>query len=382
MLEKYNKLFFTASSLLCRRPLFRSPSLQPSLQHRTFMPKGYYYPFAARFDDDEFFMPPPSERTMYTNLFDQADHPKLFAFEDEHAPKHVDVNPTDAIGEYISTNVDPHRLQWANIGPEVFYYQFFEHTFPRQPDLSKGELATGALVTRTSVWETPGEPAIQSIARFEPQNFRPAGYAENRFVPSHSPPDQFLQLNECRLEPGHEDRRALWYLSQAIMFAYHISWIRHFVYWCAFNIFTLEPGCQWPKPVELKYTHLQPGEQMLVSAAGSQIFVRRRTDIEIRSAQADDQLSASFRDPELDTDRCPDPEWLICSATCTHLGCTPHRGGAYGGFLCPCHGSHYDASGRIRAGPAPKNLPIVRGEQVDEETILVGDSPPSERRYT
>lgn len=63
------------------------------------------------------------------------------------------------------------------------------------------------------------------------------------------------------------------------------------------------------------------------------------------STSADDHMASDFRDPELDTDRCPDPEWLICSAVCTHLGCTPNRGGAYNGWLCPCHGSHYDTSG-------------------------------------
>lgn len=62
--------------------------------------------------------------------------------------------------------------------------------------------------------------------------------------------------------------------------------------------------------------------------------------------RADDHIAESLRDPALDTDRCPDPEWLICSGTCTHLGCTPIRGGGYGGWVCPCHGSHYDASGK------------------------------------
>lgn len=218
----------------------------PMVQRRGYLPRGYYFPFAARLDDDEFFMPPSSERTLYRNLFDQADSPKLFELEDKHTLKHKDLKPTDDIAEYPMSVADPHRLEWAHLSPEVYYYQFFEHTFPRQPDLSKGELAVGAQVTRTSVWHTPGEPAIKSIARFEPANFRPAGYAENNFVPQSSPPDYYPGLEETRLEPGHADRRPIYYLAQAGMIAYATAHIRYVLYWILYMYMTMEVSLATP----------------------------------------------------------------------------------------------------------------------------------------
>eukprot|EP00439_Symbiodinium_sp_Y106_P001808 s6196_g1.t1 len=66
-----------------------------------------------------------------------------------------------------------------------------------------------------------------------------------------------------------------------------------------------------------------------------------------------------MREPATDAERCKRPEWLICIGVCTHLGCIPQPdAGNYGGYFCPCHGSHYDYAGRIRQGPAPKNLEV------------------------
>lgn len=211
-----------------------------TLQRRTYLWKSYYYPFVARLDDDEYFMPPPSERTLYTNLFDQVDDPKIWEIEDKHTLKHHDLKPTDDLAEYPMSCADPHRLEWAHGSPELFYYQFFENTFPRQPDLSKGELAVGAAVTRTSVWHTPGEAAIKSIARFEPQNFRPVGFAENNIIPDSSPPDYYQGLDELRLAPGHADRRPIYYLAQAGMIAYLTAHIRHMIYWTMYMYMTMD----------------------------------------------------------------------------------------------------------------------------------------------
>lgn len=98
----------------------------------------------------------------------------------------------------------------------------------------------------------------------------------------------------------------------------------------------------------------------------------------------DDALLDSMKDPELDADRNVNPEWLVNVAICTHLGCIPTKGGNYGGFFCPCHGSHYDGSGwsaslvphpttgRIRQGPAPANLEVPPYKFIDENTIKLG----------
>lgn len=83
---------------------------------------------------------------------------------------------------------------------------------------------------------------------------------------------------------------------------------------------------------------------------------------------------AALRDPQTDSERTKDPKWLVMVGVCTHLGCIPvGESGDYGGWFCPCHGSHYDISGRIRKGPAPLNLEIP--EYVidrDEDKIVIG----------
>ncbi len=129
------------------------------------------------------------------------------------------------------------------------------------------------------------------------------------------------------------------------------------------------------------------GSQITVKWLGKPVFIRRRTGEEIAQARADDtatDLIDAFarndnRDAALsanDENRAMDEngEWLVMMGVCTHLGCVPLGDGAgdFGGWYCPCHGSHYDTSGRIRKGPAPENLPVPVAEFVDETTIKLG----------
>lgn len=80
-----------------------------------------------------------------------------------------------------------------------------------------------------------------------------------------------------------------------------------------------------------------------------------------------------MRDPETDASRAKNPEYLILLGICTHLGCVPLNGqGEYGGWFCPCHGSHYDISGRIRKGPAPKNLEVPPYVYVEDTKVIIG----------
>ena len=80
-----------------------------------------------------------------------------------------------------------------------------------------------------------------------------------------------------------------------------------------------------------------------------------------------------LRDPQHDDDRVKKPEWLIVSGICTHMGCVPvPYKGDFGGYLCACHGSHYDASGRIRKGPAPLNLEVPKYKFLDKDTVVIG----------
>jgi ubiquinol-cytochrome c reductase iron-sulfur subunit len=110
--------------------------------------------------------------------------------------------------------------------------------------------------------------------------------------------------------------------------------------------------------IEYDLSKVQVGSQAVIKWRGKPVFVRHRTPKEIAEAVADDH--AAMRDPAVDASRHKPgkPEWLIMIGVCTHLGCVPNLGGAYGGYLCPCHGSVYDTAGRIRAGPAPRNLDL------------------------
>ena len=109
--------------------------------------------------------------------------------------------------------------------------------------------------------------------------------------------------------------------------------------------------------IEFDLTKVVLGQQVIVKWRSKPVFVRHRTPKEIAEANAVN--ISELRDPQTDAERVKPgkAEWLILIGVCTHLGCVPDFGqGPYGGWLCPCHGSVYDTSGRIRAGPAPLNL--------------------------
>jgi ubiquinol-cytochrome c reductase iron-sulfur subunit len=110
--------------------------------------------------------------------------------------------------------------------------------------------------------------------------------------------------------------------------------------------------------VEVDVSKLEVGKSLTVKWRGKPVFVRRRNEAEI--AEANDVNLSELRDPQTDADRVrAEPEWLVLLGVCTHLGCVPiPNAGDYGGWFCPCHGSHYDISGRIRKGPAPYNLEV------------------------
>eukprot|EP00755_Sulcionema_specki_P036968 Sspe_Gene.2600::Locus_869_Transcript_1_1_Confidence_1.000_Length_1085::g.2600::m.2600/K00411/UQCRFS1, RIP1, petA; ubiquinol-cytochrome c reductase iron-sulfur subunit len=108
---------------------------------------------------------------------------------------------------------------------------------------------------------------------------------------------------------------------------------------------------------------------------GKPCFIHHRTEQQI--AKVSNTTLSELRDPEDDKARHKDPKWAIMIAICTHLGCIPVFGsGDYGAYLCPCHGSHYDFSGRIRKGPAPKNLEIPPYYFIDDGTVLIGKNAP------
>jgi ubiquinol-cytochrome c reductase iron-sulfur subunit len=118
------------------------------------------------------------------------------------------------------------------------------------------------------------------------------------------------------------------------------------------------------------------GQAITVTWQGKPVFVRHRTAAEIE--EADQVPLTELRDPQPDADRVVEPQWLIVVGICTHLGCVPlgnkptENRGDYGGWFCPCHGSHYDTSGRIRRGPAPANLLVPQYAFTGDTAIRIG----------
>jgi len=122
---------------------------------------------------------------------------------------------------------------------------------------------------------------------------------------------------------------------------------------------------------EVDVSSVEVGKTIIVLWRGKPIFIRRRTKEEIEEASAVDLKD--LKDPEKDEDRAKDPEWLVMVGVCTHLGCVPlGEKGEYNGWFCPCHGSHYDTSGRVRKGPAPNNLEIPKYEFINNNIIKIG----------
>ena len=125
--------------------------------------------------------------------------------------------------------------------------------------------------------------------------------------------------------------------------------------------------------IEFDLTKVQEGQQVVIKWQGKPVFVRYRTPAEVEEARSV-SLSA-LKDPQTDADRVKPghQQYLVVIGSCTHLGCVPTFGsGDYGGWFCPCHGSHYDVSGRIRKGPAPANLVVPTYEYVSDTRVKIG----------
>jgi len=163
------------------------------------------------------------------------------------------------------------------------------------------------------------------------------------------------------------------------------------IFWIGSGIMTLVAGKQFVRKavaykgmsadmiaqaaVECDLSSIPEGKSKTFKWRGKPVFVRHRTRDEIDRVRA--VPLKDLRDPEPDENRVKEGKenWLVLIGVCTHLGCVPIAGaGDYGGYFCPCHGSHYDASGRIRSGPAPLNLPLPEYEFITDTVIRVGSN--------
>jgi ubiquinol-cytochrome c reductase iron-sulfur subunit len=147
--------------------------------------------------------------------------------------------------------------------------------------------------------------------------------------------------------------------------------------------------------VEIDLAAIPEGKNVIIKWRGKPVFIRHRTEDEIKEAESVRYVSPAtlnstsyisrfradhrfyslsvLRDPQKDSDRVKKPEWLVMLGVCTHLGCVPiGEAGDFGGWFCPCHGSHYDISGRVRKGPAPLNLEVPEYEFPEEDKLVIG----------
>ncbi len=128
--------------------------------------------------------------------------------------------------------------------------------------------------------------------------------------------------------------------------------------------------------IEVDLSSVEEGMRITAKWRGKPVFIDHRPPKEIEAARAVDVNT--LRDPATDADRVIKPEWLVVIGICTHLGCVPlgqkagDPRGQYGGWFCPCHGSVYDTAGRIRQGPAPKNLVLPPYQFTSDSVVQIG----------
>ncbi|KGJ01625.1 ubiquinol-cytochrome c reductase iron-sulfur subunit [Paracoccus sphaerophysae] len=156
--------------------------------------------------------------------------------------------------------------------------------------------------------------------------------------------------------------------------------------WTLINQMNPSADVQALASIQVDVSGVEEGTQLTVKWLGKPVFIRHRTAEEIERAKADDgaalidplarNANLDGTEPATDANRTLDEaeKWLVMIGVCTHLGCVPIGDGAgdFGGWFCPCHGSHYDAAGRIRRGPAPENMHIPVAAFLDDATVKLG----------
>lgn len=194
--------------------------------------------------------------------------------------------------------------------------------------------------------------------------------AVEQTVKNPTPEISYDESNHERFTPGDPSKRA---------FTYFVLTGGRFIYASVIRLAVLKFVLSMTAAkdvlalasLEVDLSGIEKGQTITVKWRGKPVFIRHRTENEVTSAQSVD--TSSLRDPEPDNVRAQNPEWLVVVGVCTHLGCVPiSNAGDYHGWFCPCHGSHYDVSGRIRKGPAPLNLEVPEYKFLEEEKVMIG----------
>lgn len=178
-------------------------------------------------------------------------------------------------------------------------------------------------------------------------------------------------FERTKLAPGGDDGKRA--------FTYFLLGGMRFMYASAVRVAVMKFVATWSASAdvlalastEVDLSSIGKGATVTIKWRGKPVFIKNRTAEEIAVEAAVNM--AELRDQQADADRTQQPEWLVVLGVCTHLGCVPLSGaGDFGGWFCPCHGSHYDVSGRIRKGPAPLNLEVPPYKFMPGNKLLIG----------
>lgn len=230
------------------------------------------------------------------------------------------------------------------------------------PTASIGNIGLRSLATSPPTVANAGtlgqkNPASELVSADTPGSL-PVGYIDDYYNHPH------------RHMPGDPTKRAFTYLilgtTKFIAASAARILILKLIYTMSASADVLAKGS-----VEVDLSAIPLGESATIKWRGKPVFIRHRTDDEIQKAASEDD-APDLRHVEADIDRAQKPEWLVVLGVCTHLGCVPiANAGDYHGWFCPCHGSHYDVSGRIRKGPAPLNLEVPSYRFIEDDTKLI-----------
>lgn len=181
---------------------------------------------------------------------------------------------------------------------------------------------------------------------------------------------EYDESNHERFAPGDPSKRAFTYFVLTGGRFVYASFIRLLVLKFILSMSASKDVLAMAS-LEVDLSSIESGSTVTVKWRGKPVFIRRRTEDDIQLANSVNVNS--LRDPQQDSERVQNPEWLVVIGVCTHLGCVPlPNAGDYGGWFCPCHGSHYDISGRIRKGPAPYNLEVPTYKFLEDNKMLIG----------
>lgn len=212
-----------------------------------------------------------------------------------------------------------------------------------------------------------GKPVVKMPPYLKPSALRPSRGAFS---------DEFVRENYIKTadpaDPFNYRSRAFTYAAKLPMWAGMLEGTRITVVY-ALSQFMPSKSSLALANIEIEIGDIPEGKTVTVMWQGKPVFLRKRTDHEIEEMRAV-PLDA-LKDPQTDEERLGEGRWAVFMAVCTHLGCVPVIDqGSYGAYFCPCHGSHYDHSGRIRKGPAPLNLEVPPFKLLDENTLFIGDT--------